>query len=105
MLLPLGILTPSHYQVVEPNALGSRSGMVLPEVTSFPGCFSYGLGMSSRLGHLGLSHAGETDNCGTWELASFCPQECCMCQKKNLQLEIFLAQEKSVQTKLLFYSS
>jgi len=44
MLLPLGILTPSHYQVVEPNALGSRSGMVLPEVTSFPGCFSYGLG-------------------------------------------------------------
>lgn len=34
---PLGILTPSHYQVVEPNALGSRSGMVWPEVTSFPG--------------------------------------------------------------------
>lgn len=56
---PLGILTPSHYQVVGPNALGSRSGMVWPEVTSFPGCFSYGVGM--RLGHLGLSHACETD--------------------------------------------
>jgi len=80
--------------------------MVLPEVTSFPGCFSYGLGMSSRLGHLGLSHAGETDNCGTWELASFVHKNAaCTCVKKNLQLEIFLAQEKSVQTKLLFYSS
>lgn len=93
--------------------------MVWPEVTSFPSCFSYGLGM--KLGHLGLSHACETDygsyrvmvhayssfkadNCGTWELASFVHKNAA-CVRKNLQLEIFLAQEKSVQTKLLFYSS